>query len=215
MIKWFNLAQPETWLSGDKTYVAGTDAIKRIIGDVPNAGFIYWGGADIASILYKEKPVMQQTPYQKTLRDTWEVAAFDVIRNADRPMIGICRGAQLLNVLCGGKLWQDVDNHAGNVEHDIHVCYKGTTYQVNTKLVGNSEHHQMAIVAPEVELYGWTEGVATRLINEKGTFASTSREPEIFGYPNKRVLCIQGHPEWMIDSEYDHTCKSIIEDFFA
>src|SRR3546814_14796091 len=54
------------------------------------------------------------------------------------PMLGVCRGAQFLNVMPGGKLYQDVDNHVGD-----HPIYDPQNKRVIPNV--SSIHHQMCI----------------------------------------------------------------------
>ncbi|MYY01626.1 gamma-glutamyl-gamma-aminobutyrate hydrolase family protein [Streptomyces sp. ATexAB-D23] len=46
-------------------------------------------------------------------RDAWEAALIGAALDAGTPLLGICRGMQLLNVVCGGTLTQHLDGHAG------------------------------------------------------------------------------------------------------
>ncbi|MFF7989429.1 gamma-glutamyl-gamma-aminobutyrate hydrolase family protein [Kitasatospora xanthocidica] len=76
------------------------------------------GGPDIDPAYYGE-PAHPLTDVDSPERDAWEVALLRGALAAGMPVLGICRGMQVLNVVCGGTLVQhlpdvlDVDVHAG------------------------------------------------------------------------------------------------------
>lgn len=70
-------------------------------------GFLFTGGPDIDPTYYheeKKENCGDLTPY----RDTLESQLFKEVYALNKPILGICRGHQLLNVLCGGTLYQDL-----------------------------------------------------------------------------------------------------------
>lgn len=64
------------------------------------------GGHDINPVLYAEEPEVM--PKYDEQRDAFESAIIDAALERDCPLLGICRGAQLLNVRRGGTLFQDI-----------------------------------------------------------------------------------------------------------
>jgi putative glutamine amidotransferase len=70
-------------------------------------GIIFTGGDNIDSLWYGEKPLVEQCIETK-LRNKFERALFFVAKNNGIPILGICRGSQLINVLQGGSLYQDI-----------------------------------------------------------------------------------------------------------
>lgn len=70
-------------------------------------GFVIPGGGDIDPACYGEErhPACGQGEY---VRDGFELALVPRIIEADKPLLGICRGNQMLNVVQGGTLWQDM-----------------------------------------------------------------------------------------------------------
>lgn len=92
----------------------------------------------------------------------------------DVPIIGVCRGGQLLNVFNGGTLIQHVEGH--NVVRHAIVNTAGDMVMVN------SSHHQVMEPAPAVgEILAVTAG---------------DDHPEVVYYPDTSSLCFQFHPEW-------------------
>src|SRR5690606_20430832 len=61
-------------------------------------------------------------------RDATEAAAFAWFRDRDLPVLGVCRGLQAVNHLCGGRIDTDLQAHCGHprpcVEHDISIVAK-------------------------------------------------------------------------------------------
>ena len=75
-------------------------------------GFIFAGGADIEPERYgeeKREVCGTTTPY----RDEVELLAFPKIFASGKPIVGICRGCQLINVALGGTLYQDLPSELG------------------------------------------------------------------------------------------------------
>jgi len=79
-------------------------------------GLILAGGADIDPANYGAEP------HPKTIdtvpeRDAFEIALTRAAIERDMPVLGICRGMQLINVACGGTLVQHLPEHLGHQEH--------------------------------------------------------------------------------------------------
>lgn len=70
-------------------------------------GFVIPGGGDIDPARYGE-PRHAACGRPEDFRDDFELALLPLILEADKPLLGICRGHQMLNVAQGGTLWQDI-----------------------------------------------------------------------------------------------------------
>ena len=70
-------------------------------------GFVLPGGGDVAPTYYGQSPVPQLTSTDR-LRDNVELTLCRAAAQHKKPLLGICRGAQVLNVAFGGTLWQDI-----------------------------------------------------------------------------------------------------------
>lgn len=153
----------------------------------------FCGGADVAPSLYGQL-CHKETNYDLT-RDRHEAMIFRYCLQENIPMAGICRGAQFLNVMCGGDMYQHVDNHrSGN--HEVYDLIE------EKRFTTTSTHHQMmcpgkgALVIAEAYQSTMREkmfkaGRQLQLPRGEG-----EGDPEIVYYPFVRAFCFQGHPEF-------------------
>ncbi|MGW7419323.1 gamma-glutamyl-gamma-aminobutyrate hydrolase family protein [Streptomyces sp. NPDC054813] len=74
-------------------------------------GLVIAGGPDVEPVRYGAEP-HPRTGRPARARDAWELALIDAALAAGTPLLGICRGMQLLNVALGGTLVQHMDGHA-------------------------------------------------------------------------------------------------------
>lgn len=81
-------------------------------------GIILTGGPDVEPSLYGEVPA-PETYGISELQDGFEAALFRAAQRLGRPVLAICRGAQLVNVLCGGSLDQHITGREGLLAHGI------------------------------------------------------------------------------------------------
>lgn len=149
---------------------------------------VFTGGEDINPRLYGE--VAHSSVYYNNQRDAAEIKGYEQARELGLPMFGICRGAQLLNVLVGGSLYQDVNKHGSY--HNI-ITDTGEVFETT------SVHHQMMRPREGAIIKAWADCQATRRIRMDEGYAADDGEgidPEIVIYPDHRMLLVQGHPEF-------------------
>ncbi|MFF7311909.1 gamma-glutamyl-gamma-aminobutyrate hydrolase family protein [Streptomyces sp. NPDC008137] len=77
-------------------------------------GVVIAGGPDVEPVRYGAEREPRTGPPARE-RDAWELALIDAALAAGVPLLGICRGMQLLNVALGGTLVQHIDGHAEQV----------------------------------------------------------------------------------------------------
>jgi gamma-glutamyl-gamma-aminobutyrate hydrolase PuuD len=149
---------------------------------------VFPGGSDVDPQLYGEKAIPGvHTDHEQDRRD---IQLYYLCREKGIPMLGICRGAQFLHVMNGGKLYQDVDNH--NTSHKM-WDQQGITQLDNV----SSVHHQMVIPNNRMEIIATSPNVATRRIIRDGEISNGNRnDVEVFFYRDYCCLGIQGHPEY-------------------
>lgn len=152
---------------------------------------IFTGGADIYPYLYGERPM--KSTFHNLRRDMEEIKIFKNLP-VGMPKIGICRGGQLFNIMCGGSMWQNVDRHIGVKNHDIKDFATGEIIRVN------SVHHQMMI--PSENAFIIAAARESRKKEKEGLYVQYTdkgREQwddiEVVYYKNFNCLCYQAHPE--------------------
>lgn len=168
---------------------------------------IFEGGTDVNPALYgEERGKFTQHPDNR--RDIFEAGLIQEAKRLKIPMIGICRGAQLLCVASGGSLIQHTSGHG----HDHFITdYLGDTYWMT------SSHHQM--LNPfnvKHDLIAWSsEKHSYMYLNGKGEEVPMEVEPEIVFFPETLCLSIQGHPEWMQSNSMGvKKCQEFVKKFF-
>lgn len=162
--------------------------------------YVFTGGPDVCPFLYGEHKLPQT--YTDLPRDMAEIRLFKAL-GPWVPKVGICRGAQFLNVMSGGRMYQDVDGHGLRGRHPVNL-YRTKFGVKNTPELYDtvdmtSTHHQMMIPAEEAEIIGLAKE-ATRKTHAKGSDIrnNDAREwddAEILYYWNSQSLCFQPHPE--------------------
>jgi len=70
-------------------------------------GLLLHGGVDVAPESYGETPLKDEWKGDR-IRDIYEIELFHAFKNLGKPVLGVCRGAQLINVAMGGSLYQDI-----------------------------------------------------------------------------------------------------------
>lgn len=152
---------------------------------------IFWGGADVDPSFYnRERSNMcGRSDIEKDTRDR---ALMEERIKQGIPIIGICRGAQLLNVVNGGILVQHIEGHAIGKTHFCTNVETGNIYEVS------STHHQMMVAHQDGMIlckdYKSAKGVHWDKVNESYHYTYVT---EVVYYPKTKSLCIQPHPEWM------------------
>lgn len=154
---------------------------------------LFTGGEDVDPELYGE--TKGQFTYVNKARDKKEREVFNFFRG-HVPMLGVCRGNQLLCVLNGGKLIQHVEGHG----RDHTIVVKG--YQ--SPITITSTHHQMIypfnLKEENYELIAYSEFFKSNTYlngnNEEINLSKEFLEPEIVFYSKSKCLGIQGHPEY-------------------
>lgn len=160
-----------------------------LVSDLEKADLVcFTGGADVSPAMYKAHKHPRTSSNE--IRDAKEKKIFDEALAKGIPMVGICRGAQFLNVCSGGEMYQDVTNHIG--DHNIADLATGHIVKVS------STHHQMmkpgnnAIIIAVANQGGRREWYEGKIF--KADLAD--EDYEVVFYPHTNSLCFQPHPEF-------------------
>jgi putative glutamine amidotransferase len=150
---------------------------------------VFTGGADINPAIYGDA-VHPQT-YFHEYRDSKELEAYELLREQQTPMVGICRGGQLLNALAGGGMFQHIDKHAGGRHYMTDLI-------TGEEILVNSIHHQMmkpaphALVVAAAYLGGNREWMDGQIVKR----GKSDEDIEVIVYEKEKYLCFQAHPEY-------------------
>ncbi len=118
-------------------------------------GVIFTGGGDISAHYFNEEPIREVDEVCQD-RDMTEIALFHEAYKRRKPIFGICRGIQLINIALGGSIYQDIytqipsvlghtcGNNIQDGYHSIKIQKESILYEMfeKEKLVVNSQHHQ-------------------------------------------------------------------------
>ena len=163
-------------------------------------GFLFTGGQDVTPELYAMKDTTG-TIIPSPERDRLEMLLLEKALQADKAVLGICRGLQFINAFLGGTLWQDLPSqHPSDIVHRQGKPYGVPTHKVSLSgdlrtLLGkdtlevNTLHHQ-AIKDLGKDLIPMAE--------------SPDGLIEAVKMVGKRFVCaVQWHPEYMFKTDAD------------
>jgi len=151
-----------------------------------NSFLILWGGEDIGTEIYGQTPNNFTFREKKSSRDILEIACFNRAVDLGIPILGICRGAQLITALTGGSLVQHIYEHGHGV-HQVET-YSGEVLKTN------SCHHQMMQPTKDQHILAWSESVTG--VDENNYYKEYEKVPEMVHFPSVNAIGVQGHIEW-------------------
>lgn len=177
------------------------------------SGFLLTGGHDISPSLY-EQQATHMCGTTNLHRDSLEAIVFDYAVERDLPLLGICRGIQIINALCGGTLYQDLPSEydhpkaIDHVNHQMEPPYDKPCHKVSliegtplallagcSEMGVNSYHHQaIRELSPKLKAMA---------LSEDGLV-------EAVYMPDKRFIeAVQWHPE------FDFHCNEVSRRLFG
>ncbi len=93
-------------------------------------GLVLQGGADVSPQSYSETPTRPEWSGDRA-RDMYELELLHEFVEAGKPVLGICRGCQLINVAFGGSLYQDIASDVPDALHHVNEEYDRNRHEVS------------------------------------------------------------------------------------
>lgn len=162
-------------------------------------GFLFCGGGDVTPLLFDRPPLSSagETDFQT---DLFQLSLMKHVLTLSRPILGICRGMQLMNIVRGGEILQDLSLHSepclchmqhsrlrSDPCHSIALHKDSILYNILGNYVEvNSFHHQAVLTAGK--------GISITAHSPDGIAEGI----ELTGRPF--VVGVQWHPECMMNS---------------
>lgn len=161
---------------------------------------ILTGGSDVDPLLFGEEPslkIQNTEPH----RDEFELAIIKAARKQNKPILGICRGLQLLNVAFGGTIYQDLSYYDGlEIKHVQPTPYDAKVHSVKfeetsflsgvfgTENAVNTLHHQAVKDLAEIfRPVAWAPD---------GVIEAIESQDE-----GSKIIGVQWHPEELISKD--------------
>jgi putative glutamine amidotransferase len=178
-------------------------------------GLILQGGADVSPRAYGEEPLRPEWAGDP-VRDAYEMELLHEFMEAKKPVLGICRGMQLINVALGGSLFQDLPTQCPGA-----VAHESGEYDRNAHSVAFAENSQL------VRWFGGAAGgrvasIHHQAINRLGRDLAMEAHAEdgvveaIRGTGRGFVFGVQWHPEFHQQAGIELLdCAPILEAFLA
>ena len=165
-------------------------------------GVIFTGGPDVRPELFGESMIPACGAINDE-RDAFEIKLYKMAIEADKPILGICRGAQVMNIAAGGNIYQDIYSQTGTMLahhtldgvksfHNVRITNKSAFEKIGFsggEFLVNSYHHQ--------SVNDLAEGYEALAYSPDGLI-------EAIYMPKKRfVVGVQWHPEKSFDGDAD------------
>jgi putative glutamine amidotransferase len=173
----------------------GTLPLEAFVDDLD--GLVLQGGADVSPLSYGETPMRPEWSGDR-IRDEYEITLIRMFLAKGKPVFGVCRGLQILNVAMGGSLYQDIGTQLpGSLVHRNWEIYDqnfhniafaqrshlASLYPNTSKATVCSVHHQsIKTVGKNLVVEAWStdDNVVEAIRLEGPTWA----------------YAVQWHPEW-------------------
>jgi putative glutamine amidotransferase len=180
----------------DEDLINGVDAL------------VLQGGSDVAPESYGETPIRPEWAGDR-VRDRYETELVRAAMRLDRPVLGICRGLQMLNVIFGGSLIQDIGTQCpgflthreferyDQLQHDVAIdpdSWLAGTYQGRARGRVNTVHHQA------IKALGHGLEIEARSVPD-GLIEAVRYQPAPVAQPAPWVYAVQWHPEFQDPSD--------------
>jgi len=151
------------------------------------------GGQDVSPQLYDQAPD-QHLGLTYLPRDQWEIALIKAAMAQNKPILGICRGLQIINVALGGSLYQDLSLVPTTLKHS----QDPTPEWIATHQVTVADSFLRPLLGDSVWVNSFHHQAVDRLADELTPAAvATDGVLEAFESQTHPIYAVQWHPEMM------------------
>ncbi|MES3001267.1 MAG: type 1 glutamine amidotransferase [Pseudomonadota bacterium] len=181
-------------------------------------GLVLHGGADVSPLSYGEQPLQEKWAGDK-IRDEYEIDLVAAFEREGKPVFGVCRGLQLINVAYGGTLYQDIATQIpkalthrdattyDNNFHGVEIApgsRLASLYPQGTRVKVNSIHHQA--------IKELAAGFAVEAVSfEDGIIEAIRRTDAARPY----LAAVQWHPEFHRTDSDTLDDAALLDDFLS
>ncbi len=159
-------------------------------------GLLVTGGVDVKPSLYGEERVFGNDSFDYEY-DIFDIELIKAFSNLNKPIFGICRGIQIINVAFGGTLYQDIDTFYKNLDglHKNNLIDNCLSHEViieegtflcrlleKKKIMVNSYHHQ-----------------SIKDLSDQLRVVAKAPDGTIEAVEGKNIIAVQWHPEKIYD----------------
>ena len=162
------------------------------------------GGEDINPAYYGEK-ILNETVEINSFRDTSDFFLLNAARKKGIPLLGVCRGEQILNIACGGTLYQDIPSQIG--EHKIDTAYSYNTHM----LFIEKDTHLYELLGVDSVMVNSFHHQAVKTPGKGLKVSAYARDGVVEAYEGNGIIGVQFHPEYFI-ARGDTTFLNIFRD---
>lgn len=165
-------------------------------------GLLMTGGEDIDPQYYKEMP-REGLGYINPKRDRHEFTLLkQALYETKLPILAICRGMQMLNVVAGGNVYQDlVREKVGSIKHNMTGTMR--SHPVHSVVLKKESKLRGIFLTEEIHVNSFNHQ-AVKEVGEAFQIAATAPDGliEAIEYEGDRFVCaVQWHPEMMFESD--------------
>lgn len=176
--------------------ITDIEALTAIIAGLD--GLLMSGGGDLNPLYVGEQPIPQLQDVD-TFHDEYELILLRLAANRQLPLMGICRGHQLINVAFGGSVYQDIySQHEGGLfKHSQSLSREYASHSVQLT-DSSSRLFEILKKEPEVLVNSFHHQAVKETAPEfKETAVSPDGINEGMEHPEKEIFSVQWHPEAM------------------
>jgi putative glutamine amidotransferase len=179
-------------------------------------GLVLQGGADVSPSSYGEQPLREEWAGDR-VRDVYEIELLHEFVEAKKPVLGICRGAQLINVAFGGTLYQDVATQLADSARHVTDDYERHLHEIRFAPGSGLARLYAGLERPRVT------SIHHQSIKQLGRGLSVEAwsEPDgvveaVRGAGEGYVFAVQWHPEFHHPANRGALdCAPILEEFLS